>query len=97
MTSPPYAVPTSAIIEQQRREGLRRMQQRLAAPRAVPDLPKYADLRDGGMMPRAPFEPFAIWFLLVCFVIGTAFWAFALPKIIRAFAHLIVIGASAFH
>lgn len=84
----------SATPEQQRREGLRRMHQRLAAPRAIPDLPKYADLRDGGLMPREPVDRSAVFFWLLMLASGCAFWIWALPYLIRAFAHLIVIGAN---
>lgn len=89
--------PASATHEQMRREGICKMHRQLAAPRANFDQVKYADLRDGGLMPREPVDSSAILFWLLMLAGGCVFWIWALPKIIRAAAALIVIGANTFH
>ena len=40
------------------------------------DLPRYADLRDGGLMPREPVARWApiAWFVMIA--LGVFFWAF---------------------
>ena len=52
--------------------------------RVIPDLPHYADLRDGGLMPREPmtWREAILWGLMIgC---GIVFWMFAGPVAIRA-------------
>ena len=52
--------------------------------RVIPDLPHYADLRDGGLMPREPmtWREAILWGLMIGG--GIVFWMFAGPWAIRA-------------
>ena len=52
--------------------------------RVIPDLPHYADLRDGGLMPREPmtWREAILWGLMIGG--GIVFWMFAGPVAIRA-------------
>ena len=52
--------------------------------RVIPDLPHYADLRDGGLMPREPmtWRGAILWGLMIGG--GIVFWLFAGPVAIRA-------------
>ena len=51
--------------------------------RVIPDLPHYADLRDGGLMPREPmtWREAILWGLMIGG--GIVFWMFAGPWAIR--------------
>src|SRR5690606_15633357 len=89
--------PTSATPEQQRLAGIRKMHRHVVAPRAHFDQPKYADLRDGGLMPRKPVDRSMVYFWIITLIFAIACWTYALPKIVRAVADAIVIGANPYH
>lgn len=89
--------PASATHEAERLAGIRKMHRSVAAARIELGQRKYINLRDGSLMPPEPVNHSPLYAWIALLVAGMAFWTWALPKVVRAVADSIVIGANGYY